>query len=75
MYKYIRDYMESLSFTEVATPILANSSPEGARDFLIPSRLHAGQVLRIAAGAAAVQAAADGRRRPALLPAGCLFPR
>lgn len=42
-YKFIRDYMESHDFIEVATPILANSSPEGARDFLIPSRLHPGQ--------------------------------
>ncbi|MDB5181902.1 MAG: aspS [Candidatus Saccharibacteria bacterium] len=43
MYKYMRDFMESNDFTEVATPILANSSPEGARDFLIPSRLHPGK--------------------------------
>ena len=42
-YKFIRDYMEAHDFIEVATPILANSSPEGARDFLIPSRLHPGQ--------------------------------
>lgn len=39
----IRDYMEDKDFTEVSTPILANSSPEGARDFLIPSRLHEGK--------------------------------
>lgn len=38
--KVLRDYMYEREFTEVATPILANSSPEGARDFLIPSRLH-----------------------------------
>lgn len=38
--KEIRQYMEEQEFTEVATPILANSSPEGARDFLIPSRIH-----------------------------------
>jgi aspartyl-tRNA synthetase len=41
-YKLIRDYMEAGSFIEVTTPILANSSPEGARDFLVPSRVHAG---------------------------------
>lgn len=40
--KFIRDYMEDKEFTEVPTPILANSSPEGARDFLVPSRLHHG---------------------------------
>lgn len=42
MFSAIRTYMESNDFTEVTTPILANSSPEGARDFLIPSRLHPG---------------------------------
>jgi aspartyl-tRNA synthetase len=42
-YKVIRDYMEGCSFVEVATPILASSSPEGARDFLVPSRVHAGK--------------------------------
>lgn len=43
MYSRIRTYMETHSFTEVQTPILANSSPEGARDFLIPARLHEGK--------------------------------
>lgn len=42
-YTYLRSYMEERDFIEVATPILANSSPEGARDFLVPSRVHAGQ--------------------------------
>jgi aspartyl-tRNA synthetase len=42
-YKVLRDYMEANEFTEVATPILANSSPEGARDFLVPSRVHPGK--------------------------------
>lgn len=40
MFAAIRSYMETQEFVEVTTPILANSSPEGARDFLIPSRLH-----------------------------------
>jgi len=43
-YSYIRKYMESNDFIEVTTPILANSSPEGARDFLVPSRVHKGLV-------------------------------
>ncbi len=43
MYKVIRDYMENQDFMEVTTPILANSSPEGARDFLVPARLHPGK--------------------------------
>lgn len=42
-YRFLRNYMYDHGFTEVTTPILANSSPEGARDFLIPSRLHAGK--------------------------------
>lgn len=41
--QYCRDYMIRKGYLEVATPILANSSPEGARDFLIPSRLHEGK--------------------------------
>ena len=42
-YRFIRNYMYDNGFTEVTTPILANSSPEGARDFLVPSRLHPGK--------------------------------
>lgn len=42
-YRYIRNYMYDHDFTEITTPILANSSPEGARDFLVPSRLHPGK--------------------------------
>ncbi|CCK20815.1 aspartate--tRNA ligase [Pseudolactococcus laudensis] len=40
---FIRRFMEDQDFLEVQTPILANSSPEGARDFLIPSRIHSGK--------------------------------
>ena len=43
MFSEVRSFMENEAFTEVTTPILANSSPEGARDFLIPSRLHEGK--------------------------------
>lgn len=40
LYSIIRSYLDQREFTEITTPILANSSPEGARDFLVPSRLH-----------------------------------
>lgn len=45
-HKYIlavRNWMDQNSFTEVITPLLTSSSPEGARDFLIPSRIHKGK--------------------------------
>ncbi len=41
--KTMRDKMDELGFTEIQTPILANSSPEGARDYLVPSRLNPGE--------------------------------
>ena len=41
--KTLRDKMDELEFTEIQTPILANSSPEGARDYLVPSRLNPGE--------------------------------
>jgi aspartyl-tRNA synthetase len=43
MISEIRDYLEDAGFIEVETPILANSTPEGARDFLVPSRLQPGR--------------------------------
>ncbi|MFH0857897.1 MAG: aspartate--tRNA ligase [Candidatus Magasanikbacteria bacterium] len=43
MVKYIREFMDDRGFVDVATPILTVSSPEGARDFLVPSRLHPGK--------------------------------
>ncbi|HAO52901.1 TPA: aspartate--tRNA ligase [Candidatus Magasanikbacteria bacterium] len=43
MVKYMRDFMESRDFLDIATPILTVSSPEGARDFLVPSRIHPGK--------------------------------
>jgi len=43
MLKHIRGFMEDRGFIDIATPVLTVSSPEGARDFLVPSRLHPGK--------------------------------
>ena len=71
----MRRRMTEIGFTEYSTPILTASSPEGARDFLVPEPHPSRQVLRAAAGAAAVQAADDGVRLRPLFPDRAVLPR
>ena len=50
----MREFLHKQGFYEIETPILTKNTPEGAREFLVPSRIHPGSFLCIAAIATAV---------------------
>ena len=73
--RYIRDYLIKRDFWEIETPILFKTTPEGARDYLVPSRVHPGEILCLTPISPAIETNADGCRDRTIFPDRSLFSR